>query len=233
MNCVGCEKCRIWSKLNILGLSTGLKLAASRSIGNTNNVINGLKRNEIIAFVNTINSFSEAVNYINTLSFIPVGLQGEDNLVDIVEQDESSGEIGQGIQQVGEENRNEKNNQKNNQKKKVEKNTDLSKGQKIFVIFIGIIALGIIIWRQMVQPSDTFGQLDRMNPVGGKNDKNGPKKSIRAIPTQQLERLKRDQQEQLNNATGLLVNKLDSGNNNNNNSNVIGNGGKIKNKKMD
>jgi len=233
MNCVGCEKCRIWSKLNILGLSTGLKLAASRSIGNTNNVINGLKRNEIIAFVNTINSFSEAVNYINTLSFIPVGLQGEDNLVDIVEQDESSGEIGQGIQQVGGENRNEKNNHQNNgkinEKKRAEKSTDLSKGQKIFVICIGIIALGVIIWRQMVQPSDTFGQLDRMNPVGGKSDKNGLKKSVRAIPTQQLERLKRDQQEQLNNAAGLLINKLNSGNNNN----VIGNGGKVKNKKMD
>eukprot|EP00461_Guttulinopsis_vulgaris_P005809 UN05824 len=52
MNCVGCEKCKIWSKLNILGISTALKISAAKDLSSL-----VITRNELIALINTINSF--------------------------------------------------------------------------------------------------------------------------------------------------------------------------------
>lgn len=44
MNCVGCEKCKVWSKLQVLGLSTAVKIIMSdEDVANLD-----LQRNEII-----------------------------------------------------------------------------------------------------------------------------------------------------------------------------------------
>lgn len=80
MNCVGCEKCRVWGKLNTLGLATALKvtLASDEERGD---IIRNLQRNEVVAWVNTLASFSESVHYINKFSV----LQESDMSVEEVE----------------------------------------------------------------------------------------------------------------------------------------------------
>jgi len=59
MDCVGCEKCRLWGKLQILGLGTALKILMTEG-----DDIN-LQRNEIIAFVNTLAQVSKSVHSVN------------------------------------------------------------------------------------------------------------------------------------------------------------------------
>jgi ERO1-like protein alpha len=67
MNCVGCEKCRVWGKLNTLGIATALKVALAEG-SELEAVVRGLQRNEVVAWVNTLSSFSESVHYINEFS---------------------------------------------------------------------------------------------------------------------------------------------------------------------
>ena len=63
MDCVGCDKCRLWGKTQITGLATGLKLLfsfedESAAIPMTDL---SLKRSEIVAFMWTIHRFSESL----------------------------------------------------------------------------------------------------------------------------------------------------------------------------
>ncbi|OZJ05916.1 hypothetical protein BZG36_01194 [Bifiguratus adelaidae] len=61
MDCVGCEKCRLWGKVQTNGLAVALKIlfeyetirAAPKTL---------LERNEIVALFNTFNRFSESLN---------------------------------------------------------------------------------------------------------------------------------------------------------------------------
>mmetsp|Transcript_56901 Transcript_56901/g.128941 ORF Transcript_56901/g.128941 Transcript_56901/m.128941 type:complete len:567 (+) Transcript_56901:89-1789(+) len=69
MDCVGCEKCRLWGKLQVLGLGTALKILmspedlaqddASAKRGYS------LQRNEVIALVNTLSQLSYSVKSVN------------------------------------------------------------------------------------------------------------------------------------------------------------------------
>ena len=57
MDCVGCEKCRLWGKLQLLGIGTALKIlitADDEDIGH-------LQRNEVIALVNTLAQLVKSV----------------------------------------------------------------------------------------------------------------------------------------------------------------------------
>lgn len=56
MDCVGCEKCRLWGKLQFLGVGTALKLLSSPEPGAPR-----LERNELIALVNTVHRLAESV----------------------------------------------------------------------------------------------------------------------------------------------------------------------------
>ncbi|KAL7142488.1 hypothetical protein ABFS83_08G126300 [Erythranthe nasuta] len=67
MDCVGCEKCRLWGKLQILGLGTALKILFS---------VNGdelpaqrlqLQRNEVIALINLLHRLSESVKMVHEM----------------------------------------------------------------------------------------------------------------------------------------------------------------------
>ncbi|GJW76142.1 endoplasmic reticulum oxidoreductin-1-like protein [Tanacetum coccineum] len=53
MDCVGCEKCCFWGKLQVLGLGTALKIF--------------LQRNEVIALINLLNRLSESLIYATTV----------------------------------------------------------------------------------------------------------------------------------------------------------------------
>ncbi|GKD36044.1 endoplasmic reticulum oxidoreductin-1-like protein [Tanacetum coccineum] len=56
MDCVGCEKCRLWGKLQVLGLGTALKIFLLQ-----------LQRNEVIALINLLNRLSESLIYATTV----------------------------------------------------------------------------------------------------------------------------------------------------------------------
>lgn len=73
MDCVGCDKCKLWGKLQITGLGTALKLlfsdapvAASREAGTlapTERL--SLTRSEVVAFINTLHRLSESLRAVD------------------------------------------------------------------------------------------------------------------------------------------------------------------------
>ncbi|XP_073280766.1 endoplasmic reticulum oxidoreductin-1-like [Primulina huaijiensis] len=64
MDCVGCEKCRLWGKLQVLGLGTALKILFS--VDGKNQPLQ-LQRNEVIALVNLLHRLSESVKLVQEL----------------------------------------------------------------------------------------------------------------------------------------------------------------------
>ncbi|XP_072971174.1 endoplasmic reticulum oxidoreductin-1-like isoform X2 [Typha angustifolia] len=67
MDCVGCEKCRLWGKLQVLGLGTALKILFSVDGQNHPNPPLQLQRNEVIALVNLLNRLSESVKFVHEM----------------------------------------------------------------------------------------------------------------------------------------------------------------------
>ncbi|XP_057853005.2 endoplasmic reticulum oxidoreductin-1 [Cryptomeria japonica] len=65
MDCVGCEKCRLWGKLQILGLGTAFKILFSEDSNDT--VQLQLHRNEVIALINLLSRLSESVQAVHSL----------------------------------------------------------------------------------------------------------------------------------------------------------------------
>ncbi|CAL5013577.1 unnamed protein product [Urochloa decumbens] len=65
MDCVGCEKCRLWGKLQVLGLGTALKILFSVNGDNHLNQPLQLHRNEVIALFNLLNRLSESVKFVH------------------------------------------------------------------------------------------------------------------------------------------------------------------------
>ncbi|XP_042498790.1 endoplasmic reticulum oxidoreductin-1-like [Macadamia integrifolia] len=67
MDCVGCEKCRLWGKLQVHGLGTALKILFSVDGENHVDQPLQLQRNEVIALVNLLNRLSESVNLVHEM----------------------------------------------------------------------------------------------------------------------------------------------------------------------
>ncbi|CAK9147716.1 unnamed protein product [Ilex paraguariensis] len=67
MDCVGCEKCRLWGKLQVLGLGTALKILFSVNGQDHFGQTLELQRNEVIAMMNLLNRLSESVNYVHEM----------------------------------------------------------------------------------------------------------------------------------------------------------------------
>ncbi|XP_019432365.1 PREDICTED: endoplasmic reticulum oxidoreductin-1-like [Lupinus angustifolius] len=65
MDCVGCEKCRLWGKLQILGLGTALKILFSVDDKSNRSEPFQLHRNEVIALLNLLNRLSESVKLVH------------------------------------------------------------------------------------------------------------------------------------------------------------------------
>ncbi|KAG0576259.1 hypothetical protein KC19_5G067400 [Ceratodon purpureus] len=64
MDCVGCEKCRLWGKLQISGLGTALKILFS--VDGENGL--DLQRNEVIALLNLLSRLSESLELIHEMA---------------------------------------------------------------------------------------------------------------------------------------------------------------------
>jgi ERO1-like protein alpha len=67
MDCVGCEKCRLWGKLQVLGLGTALKILFSVDGPNRPHQPLQLQRNEVIALMNLLNRLSESLKFVRTV----------------------------------------------------------------------------------------------------------------------------------------------------------------------
>ncbi|KAI5062406.1 hypothetical protein GOP47_0022945 [Adiantum capillus-veneris] len=76
MDCVGCEKCRLWGKLQVLGLGTALEILFSHYNEGALHLQNDyhhhppspdlhLHRNEVIALINLLNKLSESIHLLH------------------------------------------------------------------------------------------------------------------------------------------------------------------------
>lgn len=72
MDCVGCEKCKMWGKLQFLGVATSLKILFSSEActgdasGDDTTLV--LERNEVIALINLLERLSASVETVRSLS---------------------------------------------------------------------------------------------------------------------------------------------------------------------
>jgi len=72
MDCVGCDKCRLWGKLQIHGLGTALKILfsgkfdgmdpAGRDLSHANKSKFQLQRSEIVALMNAFGRLSTSIH---------------------------------------------------------------------------------------------------------------------------------------------------------------------------
>lgn len=60
MDCVSCEKCRVWGKLQILGIGTAIKILLTPEGELAQNILN---RQEIIALINSLHQFSTSIEF--------------------------------------------------------------------------------------------------------------------------------------------------------------------------
>ncbi|MBA0720247.1 hypothetical protein Golax_007877 [Gossypium laxum] len=67
MDCVGCEKCRLWGKLQVLGLGTALKILFSVNGEDHSHQTLELQRNEVIALINLLNRLSESIKFVHEM----------------------------------------------------------------------------------------------------------------------------------------------------------------------
>ncbi|GFY88806.1 endoplasmic reticulum oxidoreductins 2 [Actinidia rufa] len=65
MDCVGCEKCRLWGKLQVLGLGTALKILFS--VNGQENLAQTLQRNEVNALMNLLHRLSESILFVHEM----------------------------------------------------------------------------------------------------------------------------------------------------------------------
>ena len=71
MDCVGCEKCKMWGKLQFLGVATSLKIlfsseACTGDVPGDDTLV--LERNEVIALINLLERLSASVETVRSLS---------------------------------------------------------------------------------------------------------------------------------------------------------------------
>ncbi|KAG9319691.1 hypothetical protein KVV02_006936 [Mortierella alpina] len=91
MDCVGCEKCRLWGKIQTTGLGTALKVLFSYDDASLkgDKAEGVLSRSEIVALINTFNRLSESISAIERF-----GIMYQERL----EQEQTSSSAGKGQQ---------------------------------------------------------------------------------------------------------------------------------------
>ena len=77
MNCVGCEKCKLWGKLQIVGLGTAMKILFN--VKDLKHLV--LTRNEVIAFFNLLARLSESIRSIKIMLCTLLDLGYQDVLI--------------------------------------------------------------------------------------------------------------------------------------------------------
>ncbi|KAF8578712.1 endoplasmic oxidoreductin-1 [Ramaria rubella] len=67
MDCVGCDKCRLWGKVQVSGLGTALKVLFELEEKTLDPLANPnlLQRSEVVALINTLHRFSESLAFVD------------------------------------------------------------------------------------------------------------------------------------------------------------------------
>jgi len=65
LDCVECEVCRVYSKLQTYGMAAALKILFSEKLEGVKEI--NLKRNELIALINTFNKISTSIDYVDKM----------------------------------------------------------------------------------------------------------------------------------------------------------------------
>ncbi|KII92731.1 hypothetical protein PLICRDRAFT_172784 [Plicaturopsis crispa FD-325 SS-3] len=68
MDCVGCDKCRLWGKVQTTGVATALKVLFEldeKALDPRSNA-NLLQRSEVVALINTLHRFTESLEIVNS-----------------------------------------------------------------------------------------------------------------------------------------------------------------------
>lgn len=71
MDCVGCEKCKLWGKLQLLGVATAMKILFSSDTcvgGSPQEAPLQLERNEVIALINLLHRLSTSIETYRSMS---------------------------------------------------------------------------------------------------------------------------------------------------------------------
>eukprot|EP00903_Cladosiphon_okamuranus_P017822 g16401.t1 len=76
MDCVGCESCKLWGKLETLGLGTALKIMLFSSDEEGKKELASLSRNELIALVNTAAQLAKSVGSVPEWRWLEVKQKG-------------------------------------------------------------------------------------------------------------------------------------------------------------
>jgi len=63
MNCVPCERCRLWGKVQTHGLGTAFKILLTENVESLH-----LHRHEITTFINAFTRLSNSVNYLDSFN---------------------------------------------------------------------------------------------------------------------------------------------------------------------
>eukprot|EP01026_Neomeris_dumetosa_P062957 TRINITY_DN5970_c0_g2_i1.p1 TRINITY_DN5970_c0_g2~~TRINITY_DN5970_c0_g2_i1.p1 ORF type:complete len:492 (+),score=46.91 TRINITY_DN5970_c0_g2_i1:55-1476(+) len=87
MDCVGCEKCKLWGKLQVLGISTALKILFSADDCKGHTPVDSfqdltLERNELIALINLLDRLSQSVELYRRMSLLLKEREGFQRVVD-------------------------------------------------------------------------------------------------------------------------------------------------------
>ncbi|KAJ3022844.1 hypothetical protein HKX48_005045 [Thoreauomyces humboldtii] len=100
MDCVGCEKCKLWGKLQVSGLGTALKILFSYD--DSKPELYRLTRGEIVSLFNTVHRLSESVEAIDRFRDLH-RKQGLDQVIadELIEESKKMSAFGKPIQSVG------------------------------------------------------------------------------------------------------------------------------------
>ncbi|GAA5948755.1 hypothetical protein JCM3765_004996 [Sporobolomyces pararoseus] len=90
MDCVGCDKCRLWGKIQITGLGTALKLLFSSE---DENELVILSRSEAVAFVNTLHRLSESLKAVDKFRELWAKRRGGEAGIEEDEEKESASPV--------------------------------------------------------------------------------------------------------------------------------------------
>ena len=107
MDCVECQKCRVFGKMQTYGLGTALKILFSDS---PSEFAGRLKRNELVALINTFGKVSSSINSIDLMHqrrakyhlnlIVTIGIVGGVFIIFMVAMQKIYGEMDKKIQNM-------------------------------------------------------------------------------------------------------------------------------------
>ncbi|KAF8367603.1 ero-1 [Pristionchus pacificus] len=65
MDCVGCDKCRLWGKVQVQGMGTALKILFADALVKNQEIPFQLSRTEVVALLQSIGRFSSSINEVD------------------------------------------------------------------------------------------------------------------------------------------------------------------------